>query len=234
MSAARETVAQAMMAATGRASVGVAEMTRPGNSGSSGTAGGGRRGHRMGHKAVSVAAPDLAMAAGEAVVGFLQGASTVAAGYPAQSRVSIAARAATAAAGGHARTQDPGGGVTATDGGPASGTAARGTPDVASMAWRAAAANTATLDRVEAAVARLEADISSSLRAQTELQVGAGAAAEAAVRAAQAAWIAANTPARAQSGAKTMARRAEHVVVFVFVVLIVTVIELMVTAIPAH
>ena len=54
-----------------------------------------------------------------------------------------------------------------------------------SVAVRAAAAGVATLDRIEAAAAKVEADIRAALRAQAELRAGAGVAAEAAVRAAQ-------------------------------------------------
>jgi hypothetical protein len=56
-----------------------------------------------------------------------------------------------------------------------------------SAGWGAAAIGVATLDRIEAAAAKVEADIAVALRAYADLEAGAGAAAEAAVKAAESA-----------------------------------------------
>ncbi len=80
-----------------------------------------------------------------------------------------------------------------------------GSDDAAeSVAVRAALAGVATLDRIEAAAAKVEADIRSALLAQAELQAGAGVAAEAAVRAAQASWIAARASEAAEGRARVI------------------------------
>ena len=68
------------------------------------------------------------------------------------------------------------------------------------MVIRAAASGVATLERIEAAAAKVEADIRTALLAQAELQAGAGAAAEAAVRAAEKSWIAARNAEAARDG----------------------------------
>ena len=73
-----------------------------------------------------------------------------------------------------------------------------------SVALQAAAASIATLNRIEATAAKVEADIAAALRTQAELQAGAAAAAETAVRAAQSAWEAADAAAAAQARAKVV------------------------------
>ncbi len=65
------------------------------------------------------------------------------------------------------------------------------------VAVRAAAVSVATLDRIEAAAAKLEADIATARREQASLQARAGAAAAAAVRAAQEATEASSQARRA-------------------------------------
>jgi hypothetical protein len=76
-----------------------------------------------------------------------------------------------------------------------------------SVAVRAAAAGAATLERIEQAAAKVEADIAAALQAHAELQAGAGAAAEAAVRAAQEAWVSASSAAESERQAKISLRR---------------------------
>jgi hypothetical protein len=76
-----------------------------------------------------------------------------------------------------------------------------------STAVRAAAAGVATLERIEQAAAKVEADIAAALQAHAELQAGAGAAAEAAVRAAQEAWSSARSAAESDRQAKISLRR---------------------------
>jgi hypothetical protein len=110
-----------------------------------------------------------------------------------------------------------------------------GASDVAaeSVAVRAAVAGVATLDRIEAAAAKVEADIRSALLAQAELQAGAGVAAEAAVRAAQASWIAARASEAAEGRARVilgvMTRYLAVTIALVVVTLIFVVITTAVT-----
>jgi hypothetical protein len=109
--------------------------------------------------------PDVGVLAREAVIGFLHDASKATADREAQ-------RAAVAATDAEATVTAPAGNAAGS---------------VGSVAWRAAAISVAALDRMEAAAAKVEADIAVALRAYAELQAGAGAAAEAAVHAAQSA-----------------------------------------------
>jgi hypothetical protein len=76
-------------------------------------------------------------------------------------------------------------------------TLARTPADAQDVAVRAAAVSVATLDRIEAAAAKLEADIAIARREQVSLQARAGAAAAAAVRAAQEATEASSQARRA-------------------------------------
>ena len=73
-----------------------------------------------------------------------------------------------------------------------------------SVALQAAAASIATLDRIEKAAAKVEADILAALRIQARLQAGAAVAAETAVRAAQVAWEAADAAVEAETRTKAL------------------------------
>jgi hypothetical protein len=73
-----------------------------------------------------------------------------------------------------------------------------------SVALQAAAASIATLDRIEKAAAKVEADILTALRIQARLQAGAAVAAETAVRAAQGAWEAADAAVEAETRTKAL------------------------------
>ena len=121
--------------------------------------------------------PDLGALAKEAVISFLHDASNATAERE-------AARAETAGAGTSAVTTAGTGvingpaeadGISAADEprpGTADADASRA--DAESVAWRAASVGLATLDRIEAAAASIEADIRAALQAQAELQAGAG------------------------------------------------------------
>lgn len=74
------------------------------------------------------------------------------------------------------------------------------------IAVRAAATSIATLDRIEAAAAKLEADIAAALAEQARFQAGAGEAAEKAVRAAQEAWTSAGTSEQAAASAAVVGK----------------------------
>ena len=103
-----------------------------------------------------------------------------------------------------------------------------------SVAWRAAAAGVATLDRIEAAAAKVEADIAAALRAQEILRDGAGEAAEAAVRSAQSSWVAAGSAVAAETRAKVWLRRVERLVTLTVVLLVIAIVILVLTAGPLH
>ena len=153
--------------------------------------------------------PDLAATARDAVVGFLHDASfgTVA-GEPDQAASAVTTATADAAAPKSAASRSareaaaPGvDGTGAAE--PASAAAAMSPVAAESAAWRAAASSVATLDRVEAMPAKVEADIHDAPLVQAELRAGAGAAAEAAVRAAQSAWVAAAEAAESERQARS-------------------------------
>ena len=185
------------------------------------------------------ATPDVAAAAREAVVGFLHDSSM---GSPA---VGMAQPAATMPA------PTPKGGVSTVavkaaadpaNGGPAAlrvripASMTSGGSDAAaeSVAVRAAVAGVATLDRIEAAAAKVEADIRSALLAQAELQAGAGVAAEAAVRAAQASWIAARASEAAEGRARVILGVMTRYLAVTIAILVVTLIFVVITAVVAH
>jgi len=137
--------------------------------------------------------PDVAVLAREAVISFLNDASKATADREA-ARVGVAATdtGATATAGDAAGDgADRAGGIPAQASAPK--TVPRGTVSASQVAapqatgsagWGVAAFGVATLDRIEAAAAKVEADIAVALQAYADLQAGAGAAAEAAVHAA--------------------------------------------------
>jgi hypothetical protein len=194
--------------------------------------------HRRSRQPVA-AGPDVAAAAREAVVGFLhdssmgspdletaQSAATMLAPTPKGGGSTVAMKAAADPAhGGSAalRVRIPAG---MTSG--ASDAAAE------SVAVRAAISGVATLDRVEAAAAKVEADIRSALLAQAELQAGAGVAAEAAVRAAQEAWIAARTSEAAEGRARVILGVMTRYLAVTIALVVVTIIFLVITAAVTH
>jgi hypothetical protein len=103
-----------------------------------------------------------------------------------------------------------------------------------SEAWRAAAISVAALDRIEAAAAKVEADIAVALRAYTELQAGAGAAAEAAVHAAQSAMASAGTAVEAERQVRISLRQVRQNVVVTAVLVVIVIIVLVVATSPVH
>ena len=163
----------------------------------------------------SAGSPDLALAAREAVVGFLHDSSM---GGPAAEA-----------------TQSAGGIATATRAGiPASTAPLAARDDAESVALRAAAMGVATLDRIEAAAAKVEADIRAALQAQAELQAGAGAAAEAAVRAAEQSWIAAHKSEAAEGRARVILGLMTRYLAVTIALVVITIIFLIITASTAH
>jgi hypothetical protein len=195
-------------------------------------------GHRSSRKPRSlraspgrVAPPDLGVLAREAVVGFLREASAA----TAQREAGRAEEAVTAAESGVGHASDAAGILAEAEPSPPGEDAIAASRLAAeSAAWRAAALSIATLDRIEATVASVEADIRAAQQAQADLQARAGAAAEAAVRAAQDSWLAANTAVEAHMGAKTALRKVEHYVSLTILLSILMIILLALGAIPLH
>ena len=95
-------------------------------------------------------------------------------------------------------------------------------------------AGVATLDRIEAAAAKVEADIRSALLVQAELQAGAGVAAEAAVRAAQASWIAARASEAAEGRARVILGVMTRYLAVTIAIVVVTAIFVAITAFIVH
>jgi hypothetical protein len=192
-----------------------------------------------------VGPPDLGLLAREAVVGFLRDASIATAereaaraegrAEGAAPNAEAAAATAAAAENGIDNARGADGSLTATEE-PLPGEAAIAASRLTagSVAWQATALSVATLDRIEAAVAGVEADIRAAMQAQADLQAGAGAAAEAAVRAAQDAWLAASSAAQAHMGAKIALRRVEHYVSLTILLCLLMIILLALGAIPLH
>ena len=178
--------------------------------------------------------PDLGALAKDAVISFLHDASIATAERE-------AVRAETAGAGTSAATvgtgvtngPDEADGISAAASERRPGTAGDARRlEAESVAWQAASVSLATLGRIEAAAASIEADIRAALQAQAELQAGAGAAAEAAVSAAASAWQAAATAEEADSRVKIALRRVEHFVTITVILLIVAIILVVVGATP--
>jgi hypothetical protein len=166
--------------------------------------------------------PDVGALAREAVISFLQDASKATA-----EREAVGAGAAATDA---EATVTPAAEPEAIprDAIPAAGNVA------SSVAWRAAAISVAALDRIEAAAAKVEADIAVALRAYAELQSGAGAAAEAAVNAAQSAMASAGTAVEAERQVRISLRQVRQYVVITAALVVIVIIVLAVATSPVH
>ena len=180
--------------------------------------------------------PDVATAAAEAVVRYLND-SSVAVAVPVteddERRAGGGGPAATAAAAGdEASGPDPI--VTAEAAMPWSVAAEASQLNAESVAVKAAAVSVATLDRIEQLAAKLEADITAAHRAQAELQAGAGKAAKAAVRAAQQAWAAARDAEESDRQAKISLVKVARYVEVTVVLLVITMIIFVVVATSAR
>ena len=177
--------------------------------------------------------PDVGALAREAVISFLQDASkataereAVGAGAAATDAEATVTPAAASTAGDGASKAD---GIVAAPAEPEAipRDAIPAASDVASsVAWRAAAISVAALDRIEAAAAKVEADIAVAHRAYAELQAGAGAAAEAAVHAAQSAMESAGTAVEAERQVRISLRQVRQNVVITFILVAIVIIVL--------
>lgn len=187
----------------------------------------------------AAAGPDVAAAAREAVIGFLHDSSM---GSPAPETAQppgtmpapVPKGAGSTAAVKVAADPANGGSAALRVRIPASMTSGGSDAAAESVAVRAAVAGVATLDRIEAAAAKVEADIRSALLAQAELQAGAGVAAEAAVRAAQASWIAARASEAAEGRARVILGVMTRYLAVTMAILLVTLIFVVITAVVAH
>jgi hypothetical protein len=196
--------------------------------GPSGHRSGGRGGRRQSGTAPH-GPPDAGVLAREAVITFLQDASKATA-----DREAARAGAAAAEAEGTAGAAD------------SAETAAEALEPVAvagdtlsaipvgtqSDTWRLAAVSAAALDRIEAAAAKVEADIAVAHRTYQELQAGAGAAAEAAVHAAESAMASAGTAVEAERQVKIGLRLVRQNVVITTALVAVVIIILVVVSTP--
>src|ERR1700691_717609 len=183
--------------------------------------------------------PDVGALAREAVISFLHDASAATAereALRAGAAVTGAEATVTAAAGTAEGGERKGYGILAVRGGPEmmplDATYAASDVVARSEAWRAAAISVAALDRIEAAAAKVEADIAVALRAYNELQ--AGAAAEAAVHAAQSAMAAAGTAKEAERQVMIGLRQVRQNVVITVILVIVVLIVLGLVTSPVH
>ena len=212
--------------------------TQAGSSGPPDAAGSPQGHHHLGHgrrqrSGTAQQGPgDVAVLAREAVISFLNDASKATADRE-------AVRASVAATDGEA-------GVTA--GADAIGVPAQasvpGSPETmprdavsgaAGLAgWGAAAIGVATLDRIEAAAAKVEADIAVALRAYADLQAGAGAAAEAAVHAAQSAMASAGVATEAERQVRISMRQVRQYVVVTVVLLAIVLLVVAVITTAVH
>ncbi len=187
-----------------------------------------RPGRRPGRPAAKKG-PDLAAVAREAVVSFLHDAQAAGEGQPALA--DSTAEAVTVASGTAVTLR-----ATATEMLAATGPGGLETtegPGAETVAWQAAAVSVATLDRIEAAAAKLEADIAAAMAAQAQLHAAAGAAAEAAVRAAQSAAVSSRDAAQSERTAKVVLHKIERYLSITVALLVVAVIIMIITASPA-
>jgi hypothetical protein len=214
--------------------------TQAGTSGppsATGSPGDGHRhlGHRRRpHSGTAPHAPsDLGALAREAVISFLRDASDATAereaaraGVPATG-TSKADGAPAAAPGPEAASRDAiFAALPPTASSPTASPVAPSPVAAGSVAWRAAAISVAALDRIEAAAAKVEADIAIAVRAYADLQAGAGLAAEAAVQAAQSAMASAGVAMAAERQVKISLRQVRQYVVVTTVLLAITIIVL--------
>jgi hypothetical protein len=96
------------------------------------------------------------------------------------------------------------------------------------------AIDVATLDRIEAAAAKVDADIAVALQAYADLQAGAGAAAEAAVHAAQSALASAGVATEAERQVRISLRQVRQYVVVTVVLLAIVLLVVAVITTTVH
>jgi hypothetical protein len=169
--------------------------------------------------------PDLGTIARDAVVRFLDSEANAPA-EPGSALPGVPGMAAAGQAEAAAGAAGPAGEAAASAAGAAGQAGAAGSAGVAAgqaeaermieQATRAAAVSVSALDRIEAAAAKLDADIAVARESQADLQARAGTAAEKAVRAAQAASQSAGKAEDASSRALATARRVGRYAIIAF------------------
>ena len=191
----------------------------------------GGRGGRPQSGAAPHGRPDVGVLAREAVISFLRDASKATAEREAARASDSAADEEVAGSAGSTETGAAASESSATLGDtvPAPGPVAIHSDD-----WHLAAASAAALDRIEAAAAKVEADIAVAHRAYEELQAGAGEAAEAAVHAAQTAMDSASTAVEAERQVKISLRLVRQNVVITTALVAVVIIILVVITSPVR
>ncbi len=117
---------------------------------------------------------------------------------------------------------------------PRTGLAAASPETAQEMAVRAAQVSLATLDRIEAAAAELEADIAAARTEQARLQAGAGTAAADAIKAAEAAWTAAGSAAESSRRAKLSLRMITSWVIIAAILVVIQLVIVLVFAVSVH
>jgi hypothetical protein len=175
--------------------------------------------------------PDAGVLAREAVITFLQDASKVTAEREA-GRAGAAAAEAEAEASAAADSAKTAVEVPEPAAMPGDTFSAASPVAAQSEAWRLAAVSAAALDRIEAAAAKVEADIAVAHRRYEELKAGAGDAAEAAVHAAHSALASASTAVEAERQVKIGLRLVRQNVLITTVLVAVVIIILVVISTP--
>ena len=99
---------------------------------------------------------------------------------------------------------------------------------------RAAEVSLATLDRIEAAAAKLEADIAAARSEQLRLQAGAGRAAADAIKAAQAAWTSAGSAEQSSQRARVSARVVFGYLIITAILVVIQLLIVLIFATSAH
>jgi hypothetical protein len=116
----------------------------------------------------------------------------------------------------------------------AAGLAVGGTETAQEVAVRAAEFSLATLDRIEAAAANLEADIAAARSEQARLQAGAAKAAADAIKAAQQAWTAAGSAEESSRRARVSARVVFGYLIVAAILVVIQLLIALVFAASAH
>jgi hypothetical protein len=218
---------------------------QPPASGPPSVAGSPAGGHRhLGHgrPSRSGGAPDMGALAREAVISFLRDASKATAEREAagagiavtDAEATVTAAQGTAAVGEVGQAVDIPAAAPELVPMPRDAVSAARRAGADSVAWRAAAISVAALDRIEAAAAKVEADIATAIRMQAELRAGAGAAAEAAVHAAQSALASAGVATEAERQVKIGLRQVRQYVLVTVVLVIIVIIVLAVASSTVH
>jgi hypothetical protein len=191
----------------------------------------GGRGGRPQSGAAPHGPPDVGVLARDAVISFLRDASKATAEREA---ARASAPAADAKAAGSAGSTETGAAVSESSATLGDTVPAAGPVAIHSDDRHLAAASAAALDRIEAAAAKVEADIAVAHRAYEDLQAGAGEAAEAAVHAAQSAMSSASTAVEAERQVKIGLRLVRQNVVITTVLVAVVIIILVVITSPVR